>query len=170
MTRRALLTAAVVAALAGCAEPQPPEFLSTEQKFRVRFGRPPKVFDQPDGALPTKIFTVTFPDGAYTVRAYELPVPAEDATRAASKLLDEAKNDLFRSVGAEPTTAESITLAGKYPGRSFTATASAPNPGVLRGRIYLAGTRLYKVTVFGTPDFANAPAASAFLDSFMVTE
>ena len=170
LRRTPFLVLAVALGFAGCAEPQPPEFLSKESKFRVQFGRPPKVYDQPDHGIPTKLFTVSTSDGAYTVRAYDLPVPADDAARAASKLLDEAKGDLLRSVGGTQTASESITLAGKYPGRAFTATVTEPNPGLLRGRIYLAGTRLYKVTVFGTAEFVNAPAATAFLESFMVVE
>src|SRR5207302_5873309 len=84
-----VLLVAALTAFAGCAEPQPPEFLSKEQKFRVRFGSPPKVYDQPDGVIPTKLFTVKSPDGAYTVRAYELPVTADAAAQASDKLLDE---------------------------------------------------------------------------------
>ena len=157
-------------AFLGCAEPQPPEFLSKEHKFRVRFGRPPKVYDQPDNGIPTQIFTVTTPDGAYTVRAYNLPVSADAAAQASDKLLEEAKGDLLRSIRATETASESVVLAGKYPGRAFTATVTVAEPGVLRGRIYLAGTRLYKVTVFGTTDFVSAPEATAFLESFMVLE
>src|SRR5947209_15825017 len=105
---------AVAVGFAGCAEPQPPEFLSKEQKFRVRFGSPPKVVDQPDGIIPTKLFTVGTPDGAYTVRAYELPVPADAAAQASDKLLDEAKRDLLRSVGGAQTEGELKQHAGRF--------------------------------------------------------
>ncbi|MBN9120444.1 MAG: hypothetical protein J0I06_15020 [Planctomycetes bacterium] len=167
---RSVLFLLIAVGFAGCAEPQPPEFLSKEHRFRVRFGSPPKVYDQPDNGIPTQLFTVVAPNGAYTVRAYELPVPADAAAQTADRLLDEAKGDLLRSVGGTPTAGESVVLAGKYPGRAFAATAARPQPGLLRGRIYLAGTRLYKVTVFGAPDFVNSPDATAFLDSFMIVE
>jgi hypothetical protein len=170
--RRAVRAALLLAlgVLAGCAAPVPPEFESKEHKFRVRFGAPPRVIDQPDGPARTQLFTVEHATGAYTVRAYELEVPADVAARAADKLLDDAKADLLRSVGGAQTEGRSVVLAGKYPGRAFTATATGPKPGVLRGRVYLAGARLYKVSVFGTAEFASAPDATAFLDSFAVTE
>lgn len=154
----------------GCAEPPPPEFVSKEHKFRVRFGGVPSVFDRPDNGIPSKLYTLATPDGAYTVRAYDLPITAEQAGEASGKLLDEAKRELIRSVGGTETSGESVVLAGKYAGRVFTATAAAPQAGVLRGRVYLVGTRLYKVSVFGPPAFTEAPAASAFLESFGVSE
>lgn len=172
MPRRSLILIASVAlvALAGCADPPPPEFVSKEYKFKVRFGSEPKVIDQPTGGIPSRLFIVETASGAYTVRVFELPVTEEAATRESATLLDQAKIDSLRSVGGTQTKGESTTLAGKYPGRSFTATAAHPQPGVLQGRVYLAGTRLYKVTVFGTEEFANSPAAGAFLESFMVLE
>jgi hypothetical protein len=160
----------VAIGFAGCAEPQPPEFVSKEYKFRVRFGGVPAAIDQPDGSIPSKLFTVSSPGGAYTVRAYNLVVEPEQAAKQQSELLDEAKRDLIRSVGGTETWGESVALGGRYAGRSFTATTAAPKAGVLRARVYLAGTRLYKVSAFGPPGFADAPAATAFLDSFTVTE
>lgn len=166
--RRIVLLVAL--ALAGCSAPVPPLFESPEHKFRVRFGRPPAVHDKADNGIPSQLFTVTSTSGAYTVRAYKLPITLEQATGASAQILDDAKNDLVKSVGGTQTESASVALGGKYPGRSFTATAQAPKPGVLRGRVYLAGTRLYKVSVFGTPDFADAPDATAFLESFVVTD
>ncbi len=157
-------------ALSGCSAPVPPLFESPEHKFRVRFGSPPAVHDKADGPYASQLFTVTSASGAYTVRAYKLSITVERATGASAQILDDAKNDLVKSVGGTPTESASVALAGKYPGRAFTATATEPKPGVLRGRVYLAGTRLYKVSVFGTPDFANAPDATAFLESFSVFE
>ena len=166
MYRSAFVVVALMSA--GCAEPQPPEFVSKEHKFRVRFGAVPAAFDRPDNGIPSNLYTVSSPDGAYTVRAYALPLTSEQAAEASGKLLDEAKRDLIRSVGGTETSGESVVLAGKYAGRSFTATAA--KAGLLRARVYLVGTRLYKVSVFGTPDFADAPAATAFLESFAVME
>ena len=169
-SRSALALLLIAIGFAGCAAPQPPDFLSEEHKFRVRFGHPPKVYDQPHGVIPTQIFTVKSPDGAYTVRAYKLPVSADKAAERSDELLNEAKATLLRSVGGTQTEGASVALAGKYPGRSFTATVTEPESGLLRGRVYLAGNRLYKVTVSGTRAFANAPDATAFLESFMVVE
>lgn len=163
-----VLTPALVA-LAGCPAPPPWEFVSKEHKFRVRFGSEPEVFDQPDAFLSSKIFTVKGAHGSYTVRTYALPITPDAAARESEKLLSEARADLLRSVGGTETAGEPIALAGKYPGRAFTASAANP-PGVLRARVYLVGTRLYKVSVFGTADYANAREADAFLESFMILE
>jgi hypothetical protein len=40
----------------------------------------------------------------------------------------------------------------------------------MRARIFLVGKRLYQVSVRGTETYVNGAEASAFLDSFMVTE
>ena len=171
MSRLALISvAAAVLALAGCAEPQPPEFVSPQYKFKARFGATPREIDQPAGDIPSRLFTAETPSGAYTVRVFELPIPPETASAASSKLLAEGADDLLRSVNATESEKKPITLAGKYPGLALAATTPPPKSGMLRARIYLAGTRLYKVSVFGTEEFANAPAADAFLESFTVTE
>lgn len=159
-----------VLTLAGCSAPVPPEFESAEHKFRARFGAPPRVYDKPDGTLATQIFTVEAPDGALSVRAYKLPISDDEARRAADTILNEAKADLVRSVGGTETESASVALMGKYPGLRVVATADKPRAGVLRARVFLAGARLYKVSAFGTPDFADAPAARAFLESFAVLE
>ena len=54
--------------------------------------------------------------------------------------------------------------------RAFAARFTQPQPGSLRARIFLVGKRLYQVMAIGTADFANGDAATAFLDSFTVTE
>jgi hypothetical protein len=168
--------AIALVAFAGCGEPPtPPGYTSKADKFRIGFASEPRVIDQPVGIIPTRLYpsrlyTVEGSNGAFTVNVIDIPKPPEMVAAASGKLLDDAKSDLLKFVGGTQTEGSSITLAGKYPGRAFTATAAGRRPGVMRARVYLAGTRLYKVSVFGTEDFANSDAATAFLESFMVLE
>jgi hypothetical protein len=163
--------AIAIVAFAGCGEPPaPPGFVSKEHKFKVAFPSEPRVTDQTAGGIPSWLFTVESANGAYTVSVIDIPLPPEKITAGSDELLDEAKSDLLRSVNGTQTKGSSVTLAGKYPGRAFTATAAGRRPGVMRARVYLAGTRLYKVRVYGTEEFANSDAATAFLESFMVLE
>ena len=166
---RIALMLVVVVGFAGCAEPQPPEFLSKEHKFRVRFGRPPKVSEKA-GATKSAIYSVEGPDGALTVTVTDLPLPEDDPPDRAPLYLASAKDDLIRAANATQTSDASIALAGKYPGREFSARFTQPQPGAMRARIYLVGKRLYQVMAIGAEAFVSAPAASAFLESFMVAE
>ncbi|MCS6864848.1 MAG: hypothetical protein RMJ56_09595 [Gemmataceae bacterium] len=161
---------ALILTLGGCGEPLPPEFVSAPYQFKVRFGSEPRQVDQPTKNIPSRLFIVESPSGAYTVRVFALPISSAQARDASPQLLAEAKADLLRAIGGNETSSRPITLAGKYPGLEVTATANRSQPGLLRARIILAGTRLYKVSVFGTHDFATTTAADTFLESFMVLE
>jgi hypothetical protein len=150
--------------------PEPPEFVSKEHKFRVRFGSEPEVTTSAGAVTRTSAYSVESPEGRFAVTVTDVPVPDDDPPGRAPIYLNSAKDDLIRAAGGEQVSTSSIALAGKYPGREFTARFRHPSPGVMHARIYLVGKRLYQVLVKGTEEFANAPAATAFLDSFMVTE
>jgi hypothetical protein len=166
---RSALLLLIAVGFAGCAEPQPPEFLAKEHKFRVRFGSPPKVSEKA-GLTKSAVYSVEGPDGALTVTVTELPIPDGDPPDRAAMYLASAQDDLIRAANGTRTSESAIALAGKYPGREFSARFTSPQPGAMRVRIYLVGKRLYQVAVYGTDDYTNAPAATAFLESFMVVE
>ena len=167
---RVRVCAVVLVAVAGCAESSPPSgYTSNRDKFRVAFPSDPRVIDQPTGGIPSRLHTAEDANGAYTVRVIELPLEPDAVAAESDKLLDEAQADLIRSVGGTLVKSGPATLAGAYPGRAFLATI--PERGaLLRARIYLVGTRAYKVSVFGKEEFASSDTATAFLDSFMVQE
>lgn len=167
MYRSALLLVAV--GFAGCAEPQPPEFLSKEHAFRVRFGSPPKV-EEMDGRVHSAVYSVRSQDGLFSVVVTDMPRPDGDPADRVPLYLTNARDDLMRATGGTLTADDAIVLAGKYPGRALTARVTVPQPGALRSRLYFVGKRLYQVTVLGTDEFINTPAATAFLESFTVSE
>ena len=174
MCRRVLMLIFTVAC-AGCGDPPPTGYVSKADQFRVGFPTDPRVIDQPAGLTParryaSRLYTAEAPNGAYTVHVIDIAGAADAVAAATDALLDEACADLVHAVGGTQTDGSAVALAGKYPGRTVTATTARPKAGVLRARVYLAGTRLYKVSVFGKDEFANSDAATAFLESFMVLE
>ena len=160
----------IAVACAGCGDPPPTGYVSKADQFRVGFPSDPRVIDQPAGGIPSRLYTAEMPNGAFTVRVIDIPLAPDAVAAATDTLLDEACADLVRAVGGTQTDGSAVALAGKYPGRTVTATTARPKAGVLRARVYLAGARLYKVSVFGKAEFADADAATAFLESFMIVE
>ncbi len=165
--RAALLL--ILAPFAGCAELPPPEFVSKEYRFRAQFGGVPKVIEKV-GVTQSTVYSVERPAGVFRVTITDLPIPADDPAERASAYLISAKDDLIRAARAAQTADASTTLAGKYPGRAFAATFGGAEPGAMRARIFLVGKRLYQVLAVGTAEYANSDAATAFLDSFQLTE
>lgn len=161
--------AIVALTFAGCAEPPPPEFVSKEHKFRVRFGGVPTAGTK-GVVVKSAVYDVRSPDGLLTVIVTDLPRPDDDPDDRIPVYLANARNDLIRATGGTVTAEESVALAGKYPGRVIAAHVTVPQPGELRTRIYFVGKRLYQVTAMGSSAFVESPAATAFLESFTVTE
>lgn len=159
----------VLAALAGCAEPPPPEFVSQAHKFKARFGREPKEVGNV-GRTKSTVYSAEAPTGVLRVSITELPIPDDDPPERVPLYLKQAQDDLVLAARGTVTSGNTTTLAGKHPGREFAAKFGGDEPGAMRARIYLVGKRLYQVIAVGTEGFANAPAATAFLESFMVTE
>jgi hypothetical protein len=157
-------------ALALWPAPRPPEFVSTEHKFRARFGGAPAVTASEGPDTRTTLYSLESAGGERAVAVTEVPVPGDATPEGAALYLRSARDDRVRSAGGELVSDAPATLAGQYPGRKFQATVRWPLPGVMRVHIYLVGKRLYQVTVKGTQEYVNAPDATAFLDSFMVTE
>ena len=151
-------------------QPPPPEFASQADHFKVRFGGEPKVIHKGEGVAKATIYALESANGALTVTVRDLPIPENDPPDRALLYLAQVRDDMIRAAHATAIADKSTTLAGKYNGRSFTARFTGAKPGLLRVEIYLAGKRLYQVMAIGTEEFADSPAASAFLDSFMVTE
>lgn len=163
--RAALL---LVLTVAGCAQP-PPEFASTADKFQVQFGGEPKVSERAVGGRRAVVYSVEAADGVRSVAVTDI-LKGDEPPGMTSAYLNAARDDMVRAAGGELTADATVALAGKHPGRAFAARVAKPGPGVLRARIFLVGTRLYQVMAMGTAEYADADAATAFLESFRLTE
>lgn|GEM_PF-6905850 len=154
----------------GCAEPPPLEFVSTQDKFRVRFGSVPKISEKKASGLKTTVYAHKSAEGALSVTVREMPIPDDDPPDRVPLYLAQVRDDMIRTAHGTAISDSSTTLAGKYPGRIFAARLGGDQLGLMRVRIYLVGKLLYQVMAIGTEDYVNSPAATTFLESFMVTE
>jgi hypothetical protein len=174
--------AAVVLAALGCgwvvaAEPAPPprpavpEFVSKDWKFAAKFPAEPKAQKQVAAGVAVALFAVESKDGVYGVAVADMPIPDGETAAQTQDRLDGARDGAVGNVGGTLTSSSQITLGKqKYPGREFNATVTQPKAGRLRAQVYLVGKRFYQVIVMGTTEYATAKEATAFLDSFRLTE
>lgn len=159
----------VVLALAGCAEPAPPEFVSAAHKFKVQFGAVPTVSERTVGGMRSVAYTVEGPQGDRSVTVTELPVQGDEPPEFVPWALDSFKNDLIRAARGKEEASASHVLAGKYPGREFSAHVSQGSEGKMRARIWVVGAKLYQVMVIGTEGYVNSDETTTFLNSFQLT-
>jgi hypothetical protein len=157
-----------VALLAGC-QADDPAFASKEFHFRAKFPRAPEVKETRGAGTIFTTFSTVDPDGVFQVEVWEGQVKGDEPGDEVQKMLDNARDHIVHRAGGELKSSKPATIVGKYPGREFTASVSRP-VGLLRARVYIARARVYRVSVMGTTDYANSPAATAFLDSFQLTE
>lgn len=158
-----------LAVVAGC---QPPlkEYVSKEYKFRVKFPGSPEVKDQTAAGIQFKMFSTESRSGANVVGVADMPIPANESAAMIQQRLDGARDGAIKNIGGTQTSSTSIVMAGKYPGREFSASITQPTKGQVRARIWLVGTRLYQIMVVGTDSYATSKDSTAFLDSFQLTE
>jgi len=171
LTRKTIVLVLVLAAAAGGCQKPMEEFTSQEYKFKAKFPGKPKQ-EERAGPFNTKIiaFGTESRDGAYMVGVADMPIPAGEPDRVIQERLDGSVDGAVRNSGGTNQKSNPLTLAGKYPGREFSASIAKPKQGQIRGRIYLVGTRLYQVLVMGTDSYATSSQANDFLNSFQVIE
>src|SRR5262245_2198347 len=156
-------------ALCGCKPPMT-EFTSTEYKFKAKFPGKPKEQEQSALGIKFRMFATESRNGAYMVGVADMPIPANEPSELIEQRLDGSRDGAIKNVGGTLKSSSPIKLAGKYPGREFTASITQPAPGLLRARVYLVGTRLYQVMVLGKDSYATSTEANTFLDSFQLLE
>ena len=105
------------------------------------------------------IFGVTYTD-----------YPTEKRDQAESTLLDEALHGLMPT-GSHEIFVKEVALPGS-PGRAFRFRDSddLTSATVVEGRLYLAGQRLYRVTVTYAVPSILSPEIDVFLDSFQLLD
>jgi hypothetical protein len=172
----------VVLAACGCGwglavEPAPPpraamaEFVSKDWKFAAKFPGKPQEQKQTTAGVALTMFAIESKDGVHGVAVSDMPLPDGETAAQIQDRLDGARDGAVRNVGGTLTSSSQITIGKqKHPGREFNATVTMPKEGQIRARVYLVGKRFYQVMVMGTNDFATSKEATAFLDSFRVTE
>ncbi|MCI0702419.1 MAG: hypothetical protein L0241_15155 [Planctomycetia bacterium] len=169
---KALLSMCVVgllALVAGC-QSEDPVFVSKEFKFTAKFPRPPEVKEKRGTGRTTTTFSnVNQKTGVLQVAVSEGEIRGDESGEEIQRMLDNTRDHIIVNARGKLTSSNSITIVGKYPGRAFTAKVIQPT-GALRARVYIAGNRLYQVWVVGLPEYVNSDEATAFLESFRLTE
>ena len=155
----------VIAIAAGGCQMPLEEFSSPEYKFKAKFPGKPKEQDQSQMGITVKMFMTESKNGSYGVAVANIPpgIPGGGD-------LDGAVNGIVRSGNGTVKSNNPITVNGKYPGREFSATITQPKQGQARGKVFIAGNRLYQVLVLGTDSFANGTEANEFLNSFVLLD
>jgi hypothetical protein len=170
MTRLHLVCgAACLLFLSGCNKAEFKEFTSADGRFKIQMPGTPKEGSQASGGTTMKTYSIESRNGAYVVGYGDLPIPANEPEAAVQERLDGARDGAVRGGNATLSNSGRVTLAGKYPGREFSAKLNGKE-GIIRAKIYLVGSRLYQVMVVGTDSFANSSDSTKFLDSFALTQ
>ncbi|VTU01773.1 Uncharacterized protein OS=Crinalium epipsammum PCC 9333 GN=Cri9333_3190 PE=4 SV=1 [Gemmataceae bacterium] len=149
------------------------EFESKEWKFKAKLAGTPEVKDQAGPyATRLKVFATATPQGSYAVGVADLPLPETTAPAEVAKRLDEAQKVAGTALRGTLESSSKGLLQGKYQGRDvvFKLPAKGGEERGARVRVFLVGKRLYQVSVTGTAAFANADAATEFLNTFEVVE
>lgn len=176
MSPRLLLVALAPAVLmaGGCGkikdlfDPPMAEFTAPDGKWKAHFpGKP----SESTKSVMNISFTMFVKEpwgnkGGFMVGFADLPIPGREADHQIQKRLNDGVNGAVGGVGGTLKESKNILLHGKYPGREFTASITSPKVGQFHCRMYLVGTRMYQITVMGVDEFATAPRAKEFLDSF----
>ncbi len=169
---RSLVAVALVSALAaaaGCGKPMT-DFTSAQYKFKTKFPGAPKEQTKPMGETTLHAFATESRSGAFMVGVADLPIPANLPPEALEASFDEGQQRAIANAGGTLKTSTKVTLAGKHPGREFTATINKPVAGQMRMRIYYVGNRMYQVFALGKDSFVTSADANLFFDSFALTE
>ena len=136
---------------------------STAGRFTASYPEKPKKFARKIGEHEFTGYESETKDGTCAVAYVDLPIPGGESDEKIRERIDAARTDVLASVQGNLTNEKDATVGSGRPGRDFTATA---NDKHLRGRVFLVGARLYRITVLGTEGFLNSEEATAFLDSF----
>ena len=146
---------------APAAKAPPGAIHSTGGKFKARFPAAPTKGTATAGDVTYTTYTAAGFAAGYADRADLDGAPGKQRQEA----LDAARDATVAELGedAKMGKCELLVLAGRHRGWEFEGTAGDQ---AVRGRVYLVGTRLYRLTVRGPAD--AVPDATAFFESFQV--
>jgi hypothetical protein len=161
---------AAVMVLAALAGPAPAaelrEVRSAEGRFTIRLPGRPGAVNRPTPAGLLHALQVKSAEAEWTVSWVELP--AEVKPPASEARLDAIRDRLALRLQGRVVQEKKVRLGKKDPGRDILLDLG-PSRGRLRTRVFLAGGRLYQVTVQGSKEAVESPQAEKVFDSFTLT-
>ena len=165
---RGVIVATVLALLAGCAERVEWIRVADEREgFLVEMpGTPEKVTREiqlPFGRAPVHMWVVQDGDRAFIAGYTEYPPRVGDVT-SDDELLDSARDRAVAGAAAHLLSEEAVELRG-HRGRRLRMEAR-DGAVIVRGALFVAGSRLYQVLATTTPDEADTERVDRFLASF----
>jgi hypothetical protein len=149
----------------------PVTFDDPHKKFRVAFpGRTPThdMLPSPDPKLRVVVtrYAVPKPGTMFEIDEYDSGWDAVKRRGAAREWLKKCYRNQLDGIHANETMAKDITVHETIPGIEFEALYTKDEKTqVWAGRMYLVGSRLYSVSVYGDPSIVSLQAP-AFLGSF----
>lgn len=137
-------------------------------KFKAHFPEAPKKGTAAGGDVTFTTYAATANGATYTAGYADQPDLAEATGKQRRDALDDARDAVVADLGdgAKLGKYAVVGLPGGHRGWEFEATAG---DRVQRARVYLVGTRLYRLTVRGSADAVKEPDADRFFESFQVT-
>jgi hypothetical protein len=144
------------------------EFTSAEGKFRVEMPGTPTQETIYAVGFPLVTFRVEEEDGAYGVAYADVPMIQGISSTQLEQALKSARDGMISNVHGKFLGESKIRLDGKYPGREVRAELPIKD-GLIKGRLYVVGSRIYMVMVTGLSSWVNSANAKRFLDSLEVT-
>lgn len=170
--RASLISIALVASvsLGGCAKREWRVFTSDAGGFKVLMPGTPKPQTQSvntaAGTIDVTMYIVEVDHGAYAVGFSDFPQEMV-AQADPQAVLEGAMNGSASNMGGSVTSSRDITL-GAISGKEFTAAVriNEADDAAYKGRVYLAGNRLYQVFMCGLKGRTSAKEIDHFLRSF----
>ena len=134
--------------------------------FEVEFpGKPEYKEEQGDDGGKIRTYVVASPAAAYDVTIWDLPEGAVGPENVA-QVLDNARDRNIEGLSAKLRTDAKIEIGGQ-PARDLTADLGGM---VWRGRIAIAGNRLYQIVAIISKDAQHSETTERYLASFKLLE
>lgn len=156
---------------------QPPKTVFTDfpmdrWKFRAKFpGRPQEQTQAGPNGTTVTTFSLETGKGGMAIAVSDLSLPAKMTQAQYTSTLDGAMLGMVKGMGGNvQNTNQWSTGAGSgkiYIGE-VNASIGNPRAGLLRANVYLQGSRLYQVMVFGDRSYVDHEDATTFLKGFSI--
>lgn len=172
---RKLIAVAALAVFAAALAAAQPKKVDTakEGKFTASFPSGPQSETKTAGGLTLRVYLADYQKGkgGFTVIYGDLPPEVLKAPKP-EQVLESAEKGLKDYFKADVKEAKATTFGPKkYPARDIRAEKTdVTGQWNLRGKMVLAGNRLYQVYVYGPKELLESKEADTFLSSFQITE